>query len=127
MRFHAALSDHESTPHAADAVVAAASDARLPSCDLAFVFFTAHHAPEAEALLYAVQSALSPRAIVGCSAEGVIGPDKEIERSPGVALMVASLPNVNVHAFHIEKAAWRELLEDPDALMERAGAGEQTR
>jgi small ligand-binding sensory domain FIST len=127
MRFHAAVSELESTPHAADAVVASAEAAELPGVDLAFLFFTAHHAPEAEALLHAVQSALNPGAIVGCSGEGVIGPDLEIERAPGVALMLASLPGVNVHAFHIEKAEWRELLDDPEALRERAGAGEQTR
>lgn len=127
MRFHAALSDHESTPHAADAVVASAAEAGLASIDLAFCFFTAHHVAEAEALLYAIQSALAPRAVVGCSAEGVIGLDREIERSPGVALMVASLPGVDVHPFHIEKAAWRDLLEDTEALKAHAGAGERTR
>jgi small ligand-binding sensory domain FIST len=127
MRFHAALSDHESTPHAADAVVASAGDAGFASCDVAFCFFTADHAEEAEALLYAVQSGLSPRTIVGCSAEGVIGPDQEIERSPGVALLAASLPGVEVHPFYVEKAAWRELIEDPEALKAHAGAGERTR
>jgi small ligand-binding sensory domain FIST len=126
MRFHAALSDHESTPHAADAVVAAAA-AAVPRPDVAFVFFTDHHAREAEALLHAVQSSLAPAALIGCSAEGVIGGDREIERAPGVSLLVGSLPNVNVHPFHIAKAEWRDLLDDPDALRQRLGAGDQTR
>src|SRR5689334_6163182 len=110
MRFHAALSDHESTPHAADALVAAAHAARLPSHDLAFVFFTAHHAAEADPLLARLHSALDPAALVGCSAEGVIGPDREVERAPAVALLLAHLPGVNVHAFHIAgREQWQDL------------------
>ena len=98
MRFHAALSDHESTPHAADALIASARGANLPPINLAFVFFTAHHAPEADALLERLSSELAPAALVGCSAEGVIGPDREIERAPAVSLLLAKLPGVNVHA-----------------------------
>src|SRR5689334_1298903 len=101
MRFHAALSDHESTPHAADALVAGAQAAALPCHDAAFVFFTAHHAAEAETLLGRLHSALDPTALIGCSAEGVIGPDREVERAPAIALLLAHLPNVNVHPFHI--------------------------
>jgi small ligand-binding sensory domain FIST len=128
MRFHAALSDHESTPHAADALVAAAQAAALPRHDLAFVFFTAHHAPEADALLDRLQSTLDPAALVGCSAEGVIGPDREVERAPAIVLLLAHLPNVNVHPFHIAgREQWHDLLTDPAALREHLGAGEQTR
>jgi len=54
MRFHAALSDHESTPHAANALIASARAADLAEADLAFVFFTAHHADEAINLMAAI-------------------------------------------------------------------------
>jgi small ligand-binding sensory domain FIST len=128
MRFHAALSDHESTPHAADALVAAAQSANLPRHDAAFVFFTPHHAAEADTLLDRLHSALDPAALVGCSAEGVIGPDREVERAPAIALLLAHLPGVNIHPFHIAgREKWQDLLSDPAALREHLGAGDQTR
>jgi small ligand-binding sensory domain FIST len=126
MRFHASLSDHESTSHAADALVAAAKQA-LPNPDLAFVFFTAQHVGEAQTLLDRLSAELSPQALIGCSAEGVIGPDREIERAAGISLLLASLPGVNVHPFHIPKADWRDLFDDPAALKDRLGAGDQMR
>src|SRR4051812_19746006 len=123
MRFHAALSDHESTPHAADALIASARAAGLPEPDLAFCFFTAHHAAEADALLARLTSELAPIALVGCSAEGVIGPDREVERAPAISLLLAKLPRVNVHPFHIAgRLQWQELLTDADALREHLGA-----
>jgi small ligand-binding sensory domain FIST len=126
MRFHASLSEHPSTPHAADELIAAAR-AAVPNPDLAFVFFTAHHLDDAQSLLDKLNGELQPAALVGCSGEGVIGPDREIERAPGIALMLASLPGVNIHPFHIDKPEWRDLLADPSALAERLGAGETTR
>jgi small ligand-binding sensory domain FIST len=128
MRFHAALSDHESTPHAADALIASARAAGLTEPDLAFVFFTAHHAAEAQGLLDRLTAELAPAGLVGCSAEGVIGPDREIERAPAVSILLAELPGVNVHPFQIAgRPQWLELLTDADAFREQLGAGDQTR
>jgi small ligand-binding sensory domain FIST len=125
MRFHAALSEHESTPHAADAVIDAARAAEFHP-DVAFCFFTAHHAAEGATLLDRLAAQVNAP-IVGCSAEGVIGPDREVERAPGVALLLAELPGVNVHPFHIPRDDWRPLFDDPDALRERLGTGPETR
>src|SRR4051812_28862769 len=111
MRFFSAMSEHESTPHAADEVVAAARGAGV-SADVAFVFFTSHHASEAEALLGRITEQFEGAAVVGCSAEGVIGPDREVERAPAVVLLLGELPGVNVRAFHIAREEWRDLLAD---------------
>jgi small ligand-binding sensory domain FIST len=125
MRFYASISEEESTSAAADALLASARSAANP--DIAFVFFTAHHAAEADALLEKISADLSPRALIGVSAEGIIGPEREIERAPAIALLTGELPGVNIHPFHIAKSEWRDLLEDPEALKERLGAGDQTR
>ena len=128
MRFYAALSEHESTPHAADAVIASARAAGLDGVDLAFVFFTAHHSAEAGVLLERLNAELGPEALVGCSGEGVIGPDREVERAPAVSVLFARLPGVHVHPFHVAgRPQWQELLGDPAALREHMGAGGQTR
>jgi small ligand-binding sensory domain FIST len=126
MRFHSVLSEHESTASAADEAVADVRD-RLGDPDVLFVFFTPHHRDEADALVEKLWLELDPQAVVGCSAEGVIGAGKEIEDGPGLSVLAASLPGVRVHPFHVAKDEWRDLLADPDALKERLGAGEQTR
>ena len=52
--------------------------------------------------------------MVGCSAEGVIGAEREIERSPGIAVFVGEMPNVRLHPFHIPVDDWKPLLSDAD-------------
>jgi small ligand-binding sensory domain FIST len=126
MRFHSALSEHESTAHAAEEVIASVRDQDLDP-DVLFVFFTAAHRDEAEALVEKLWLELDPQALVGCSAEGVIGADREVEDRPGVAVLAAELGGARVHPFHIARDEWRDLLGDHDALRERLGAGEQTR
>lgn len=127
MPFHAALADDESTTDAADSLIASAAQSNLSQIDIAFLFFTAHHASEADALLEKISAELNPDTLVGCSAEGVIGPDREIERAPGAALLIAQLPGVNIHPFHIPRDDWRALFDDPDQLIERLGVGDQTK
>ena len=127
MRFHASISDDESSDAAADAVIEAARDA-MGNVDIAFVYFTAHHRAEAGEMLERLWLELDPQCIVGCSAEGVIGGEREIERSPGLSLLVAEMPGVNVHPFHIRADDWRELIvENPELLAERVGHGPATR
>jgi small ligand-binding sensory domain FIST len=128
MQFHSAISDHESTPQAADRVIGSAREALGGRIDLAFVFFTAHHADEAEALVERLWRELAPQAMVGCSAEGVIGGDLEIEREPGLSLLVAACgAGVRAHPFHLAPGEWEQVLAEPQALRERIGYGEQTR
>jgi small ligand-binding sensory domain FIST len=65
---------------------------------------------------------------MGCSAEGVIGGNQEIERAPGVALLVGNLPGVHIHPFHVASYDWRRLiLDEPEELAERVGYGSETR
>src|SRR5687768_1593305 len=126
MRFHASISDHETAGEAVAQVIDEAMDATGGVIDVAFLFFTGHHVPEAEQIVEKVWLELDPQAVVGCAAEGVIGGDREIERAPGIALLVGSMPDVRVHPFHIAAGDWRDLLADEsgrEALAERVGYG----
>ena len=128
MRFQSALSEHESTPHAAEEIIRSLRAAPAPfNPYLLFVFFTPTHRDEADALVEKLWLELDPQAVIGCSAEGVIAADKEIEDQPGLAILAAQLPDVRIHPFHIARDEWRDLLPDQDALRERLGAGESTR
>lgn len=130
MRFHASVSEHETSTDAVAQVVDETLDATGGVVDVAFLFFTGHHAPDAESIVEKVWLELDPQAVIGCSAEGVIGGEREIERAPGMSLLAGSMPDVRVHPFHIGADDWRELIADEasrDALLERTGCGPETR
>jgi len=66
--------------------------------------------------------------MIGCSAEGVIGGEREIEREAGMSLLVGELSDVRLHPFHIaSESDWRDCLTDPQSLREQFGAGSETR
>src|SRR5690349_6716148 len=125
MRFHSAVSDVESTRDAIRRLGAEAQEALDGKIDVAFAFFTDAHREDAEALAETLWLELDPQALVGCSAEGVIGAGREIERSAGLALLVGTLPGVRLHAFHIPARDWHDVLEDNEAFAERVGAGSE--
>jgi small ligand-binding sensory domain FIST len=126
MRFHAAISDRADTIEATDAVV---SDLRahLPDVDVVLAFATADHREQFSDLVERLWLELDPQAMIGCAAEGVIGGDREIERSPGIAVLAGQLPEARVHPIHIPTREWRDLLSVPEELCERLGLGDQTR
>jgi small ligand-binding sensory domain FIST len=129
MQFHASVSDHDTAAEAVGQVIDDALDATGGVVDVAFLFFTGHHLPDIERAVERVWLELDPQAVVGCSAEGVIGGEREIERSAGMSLLVGSMPDVRVHPFHVNADDWRELLAEDsrDALAERLGCGPETR
>ncbi len=97
------------------------------AADVAFVFFTAHHAEEAGNIVEKLWLKLDPQVMIGCSAGGVIGGEQEIEREPGLAVMVGQLPGVSLHPFHIGIDDWGDVLRDNEALRSRIGCGPETR
>lgn len=126
MRFHSAISDLDSTADATQQVVEQIR-ARMEDVDAAFVFFTPDHAGQIEQAVERLWLELDPQVIVGCSAEGVIGADQEIERTAGLSVLAGHLPGVRVHPIHIATNEWAELLHAPDDLRERLGCGPETR
>ncbi len=79
--------------------------------DLAVAFVSAHHAPDFDELPGLLREALAPKVLAGCSGGGVIGGGREVEDRIGFSLTAASLPGVQVTAFHLEDSR----LPDPDA------------
>ena len=60
--------------------------------DLACLFLSSHYAEHAEELSSVVFDRLSPRALLGCTGEGIIASSEEIESAPAVTLWAAHLP-----------------------------------
>ena len=128
MRFHSFVSDLEPTAEAFGRVIDDARAATGGKVDAAFVFFTAHHRGGAEAGVEKLWLDLDPQAVVGCSAEGVIGGDVEIERAPGLSpCSSGEMPGVRLHPFHVAADQWEALLDDEDDFRHRLGQGPETR
>src|SRR5580765_6994111 len=106
MRWSSAISTAETLEAAVREVTAAVArelDGARP--DLAVAFVSEQHQREYERLPALVRGQLAPRFLVGCSAGGVIGGGREIERQAGVSLTAALLPDVELTPFHLESDA----------------------
>lgn len=128
MRFHSGISDQEATDDAVADLIDQAHDALGDAIDVATVFFTEHHREDIEAVIERLWLELDPQCMIGCSGEGVIGGNREIERAPGMSLLVGSLPEVRIQPFHIaSESDWRECLSETQSLREMLGIGPETR
>src|SRR5262249_6946353 len=85
-----------------EAVAAVQRELGGATADLAVVFVSEQHQREYERLPALVRTTLAPRALIGCSAGGVIGGGREVERQAGVSLTAAVLPDVVLSPFHLE-------------------------
>ena len=119
------ISDRPDTGAAfGDAAGAAAADLGA-ECDLALVFAGAPHLSEADELLDAVHERLSPAALIGCGAGGVVGGGRELEGGPGAVVWALSAPGARITTHHLEAKAGAESasiegLPDPEELGEAA-------
>ncbi len=82
--------------------------------DLVVVFFTSHFEDDAQVIVQNVVRRYPAAVLVGCSAEGVIGPDSEHERIPAASIMLASLPGVHLTPFHIAGQRFGEIEKAED-------------
>lgn len=126
VKFAAAVSDNPVTD---DAVRAIAEELRseVPQVDLLLLFATVDHRDRLAQSVDQLAADLQPRASIGCTAEGVIGGDIEIERSPGIVALAGHLPGARIHPFHIATDDWRHLLGSPADLTERIGCDKDSR
>ncbi len=93
--------------------------------DLAVLFVSSHFEEEMHVAAERVRHRTHVRTLLGCNAEGVIGPEHEHEQEPTVVLWIAWLPGVELRPFHltpediegIESGEWLERSRiDPAAL-----------
>jgi small ligand-binding sensory domain FIST len=86
--------------------------------DLAAVFFSAHFTEAASGLAQGIRRALAARVLTGCTAEGVIGSDEEIERLPAITLVAARLPGVTLFPFVLRPADFSTGVDEASAIRE---------
>ncbi len=81
--------------------------------DLVIVFVSPHHDQGYRRIPELISPTFPGAALVGCSANGVIGAGHEVEQRPALSLTAASLPGVQLGLFHLTAV---ELPEDPSNL-----------
>ncbi len=89
MPFAAALSTAPQALQAVAEVCALARQQLQGEPDLAFAFFSGHHAGAADEVLRGVRREIAPRCLLGCVAEAVIGNEREVESGPALSLWLA--------------------------------------
>jgi small ligand-binding sensory domain FIST len=101
-RVGAGLSTAQDAEQAAhEASIAARTQLGDREVDLAVVFAGRSHLDGAQESLAAVGELLTPRHVIGCCAQGVVGGDREIEDGAGTSVWAASLPGADVESFHL--------------------------
>jgi small ligand-binding sensory domain FIST len=75
--------------------------AEAGAADLALLFASADYAGNLESMVRRAQSATGAAVLAGCSGQGIIGPEREIEGEPAVSLLNLRLPGATLTAAHI--------------------------
>ena len=78
-------------------------DARITTgmVDLVLFFTTGHFTDQVESVVNRIYESFPNAVVIGCTAEGTIGHDKELERVPSMSLLACSLPDVLIRPFHV--------------------------
>ncbi len=96
MRSAAAISEHLDTRTAAIEVAALLEKAMSGPSDLVLVFASFHHRESFEDAIADIRQTLSPKTIVGVTAESVVGCGLELEGVAGLSAIAMHLPNVTI-------------------------------
>jgi small ligand-binding sensory domain FIST len=81
--------------------------------DLAFVFFSAHHAANTSMISSMLQRELRAKVCLGCSGEGVIAGSEEIETAAALTVWVACLPDVKLSPLQISVSQLQDQIRMP--------------
>lgn len=114
MQFAAAITRCENVQDAVAHLVDSIRRQMAGEVDLLALFLTPDYQDDAQELSRALRLALSPRVLIGCTCEGVIGGDREIEREPAISVLAGRLPGVTLAPFHIGMEEWESLLDQND-------------
>jgi len=104
MRFASSITAASDARQAVDELLAPI-DARVTPgmVDIAFLFTTGDFNDDLANVIDRIGATFGGAVLVGCTAEGTIGFDRELERVPSMSLLVAQIPDVDIRPFHIRQ------------------------
>ncbi len=104
MRFASSVTSSENVGEAIEELLSPIDVRVTPGMvDLAILFTTPHFSDDLPQVLEAVSEKLPSAVLLGCTAEGTIGVDRELERVASMSLLAASLPDVRIRPFHVRQ------------------------
>jgi len=113
MKWVSAITEARSAQDAVDDLARGIGATLQGGIDLAFLFVSPYFQNDYDQLSGRIFDRLGCRTLIGCSAGGVIGGEREIERRPAISILAASLPDVVVNPFHIDQADLPDLDASP--------------
>src|ERR671922_905680 len=99
LTFGAAVSTAADHQRALDEAIPAALEQLNGTPDLVVCFFSMDHADAAHGIALSLSERTGTSAIIGCTAQGVIGGRRELEGTPALAVWAPSLPRVDGRPF----------------------------
>src|SRR5919199_3736332 len=100
MEAKAAISRQRDWRAALDEVLAATDLGEQPE-DLALLFAGAQFSAQYDELVREAYERSGARRLAGCSGQGIIGPQREVEGEPALSLLRLSLPGATVEVVHL--------------------------
>jgi small ligand-binding sensory domain FIST len=104
MRFASSIASASDARRAVDVLLETIDAHVTPGMvDLVMLFTTAHFEDDLPGVADRISTAFPGGVVVGCTAEGTIGGDKELEHMPSMSLLVASMPDVDIRPFYMRQ------------------------
>jgi len=115
MAFLSADATHSTADGVVDALLAQVVEAGS-GFDAVFTFISSQFTQDMAHISDRLSASLNPGVLLGCTAEGVIGSEQEIEARPAISLVAARLPGVRLTPFALQRGSgdWHRMLLDAD-------------
>ncbi|HWL95352.1 MAG TPA: FIST N-terminal domain-containing protein [Phycisphaerae bacterium] len=97
-----------------DAVAEVCDGVAGVKADLAMLFVSPHFEDDCEEILSGVLDRTNARTLIGCTGDGIIGPDREVEGAPAIALWVGEMPDVRAMPFLLDIDDLKQFEGDED-------------
>ncbi len=97
------------------------------SIDLAVIYISPHFKTNATEIGKSLRTSLKARIFIGCSADGVIETNEEIEDAQAISLFTASMPGVELKPFSLNHSDWGKTLENKDSFNKTIPYSEDTK
>ena len=125
MEFTSAVTTESEIDQAIKALVQQVS---LSEPDLMVVFISTYFSQAAQQIVHELRQVVKPGLLIGCTAEGVIDPQREIEDQPAISLVAARLPGVSLTPFVLQTdpAEWHMLLLEEKNFQQTVAAPAET-
>ncbi len=122
-----AISGHLDTRTAATEVAGDLYDHLGDTCDLAMLFGSFHHRAAFAEAAQIVRQTLSPRTMLGVTAESVLGVDQELEGRAGLSVIGLRLPGARLHPWSYRAEEDAAVLKDRQAMRQHIGHSDDLR